>query len=378
MAKILIISPSYTHPTTAGNRKCILDYCTLLSEMGHEIYFLLISDDKLDNYAYTESQSYWGNKFFHYQSSPFRCLKRHIINRIRKHIFNYYWKIDDWCPNGICKYINNLNKKYNFDAAIVNYVYLSKIVQDINIKKVVLYTHDCFLHKSKRVGFNADFSLEPSEESKGLMRCKNILSIQENETQLFRYLSPLSNVYTVYSYFKYDELPLTGNMNLLFFSGPNVFNVNGIKHFIFNIYPHLKNEIPQIKLLVGGKICDVIKKWDLPNDIELKGEYDNQEEFYRLGDIAINPVYQGTGLKIKTFESLSYGRITIVHEHSCEGVYKKETSPLLIANTSENYIKHINTYIDIEARRKMQTKIQTYMMSFQQHVKNEFKKALEL
>ena len=28
--------------------------------------------------------------------------------------------------------------------------------------------------------------------------------------------------------------------------------------------------------------------------------------FYRQGDVAINPVYLGTGIKIKTFEALSY------------------------------------------------------------------------
>ena len=378
MAKILIISPSYTHPTTAGNRKCILDYCTLLRQMGHEIYFLLVSDDKLNNNAYISTRNYWENHFFLYQSSKIRCFKRHIINRIRKHICNYYWQIDDWCPNGISKYINNLHKIYNFDAAIVNYVYLSKIIPQLNIKKIALYTHDCFLHKSKRVGFNADFTLEPSEESKGLIRCKNILSIQENETQLFRYLSPLSNVYTVYSYFEYNELPLIGNMNLLFFSGPNVFNINGIRNFIFNIYPNLKQEFPELKLLIGGKICDIIKDWELTNDIELKGEYEDQKDFYKLGDIVINPVYQGTGLKIKTFESLSYGRITIVHTHSCEGVYRKETAPLLTANTSEDYIKYLKTYIDVEKRNKTLNEIKTYMLSFQQHVKNEFIKALEL
>ena len=121
-----------------------------------------------------------------------------------------------------------------------------------------------------------------------------------------------------------------------------------------------------------------MKEWNLPKDIELKGEYEDQKEFYKLGDIAINPVFQGTGLKIKTFESLSYGRITIVHKHSCEGVYNKETSPLLIADSSEDYINHIKTYQTLYSRENKQIDIQKYMMSFLQHVKNEFKKAIEL
>ena len=41
--KILIISSIPTHPTTAGNCNFIKKYCTLLKQMGYDIYFLHIS-----------------------------------------------------------------------------------------------------------------------------------------------------------------------------------------------------------------------------------------------------------------------------------------------------------------------------------------------
>jgi len=379
MSKILIISPSYTHPTTAGNRKCIMDYCNMLRNMGCDVYLLLVNYEF--DYLYKNeiecTAKAWGNHFFLYQTSWLHSCYKHIKNKFRKYT-NYYWGVDDWYPSGLTNYINRLHEKHHFDSVIVNYIYLSKVFCGLNIAVKALYTHDVFIHKSKRVGFKADFTLTPSEESKGLMRCNNILSIQENETQLFHYLAPRKNIYTVYSYFAINRQPLLYNSNLLFFSGSNQFNINGIKNFIYDILPIITNVYPNICLLVGGKICDVIKEWKIPKNVILKGLYDNPEEFYALGDIAINPTYQGTGLKIKTFEAMSYGKITLANEHSCEGIYQNHKSPIFITNNANDYINALKKCQTKEDRNNLQQKTLDYMMNFQNHVKSQFSKALNL
>lgn len=45
---ILVVSPIYTNPTSAGSSKCILDYCELLKNMHHNVYFLYVGK-KLPN-----------------------------------------------------------------------------------------------------------------------------------------------------------------------------------------------------------------------------------------------------------------------------------------------------------------------------------------
>ncbi len=76
-------------------------------------------------------------------------------------------------------------------------------------------------------------------------------------------------------------------------------------------------------------------------DIELAGYVDDVEKFYRKGNIAINPVYQGTGLKIKTLESISYGKITIVHPHSMSGLYENSSAPVYIGSDDITYANHL-------------------------------------
>ena len=71
------------------------------------------------------------------------------------------------------------------------------------------------------------------------------------------------------------------------------------------------------------------------------GYIDNPEDFYRIADVAINPVYQGTGLKIKTFEAISYDKITIVHPHSMDGIYDKNNAPLFASERPEKWVEFL-------------------------------------
>ena len=73
----------------------------------------------------------------------------------------------------------------------------------------------------------------------------------------------------------------------------------------------------------------------------MAGYVDDVCEFYKRGNIAINPVYQGTGLKIKTLEAISYGKIIVVHPHSVAGLYKKESVPVFVGDTNDTYANYL-------------------------------------
>ena len=77
---------------------------------------------------------------------------------------------------------------------------------------------------------------------------------------------------------------------------------------------------------------------DVPG-VQLLGFVDNPADFYAKADVAINPVYQGTGLKIKTFEAISYDKVTLVHPHSMAGVFKKDEAPLFASETPIKWVE---------------------------------------
>lgn len=367
--KVLIVSTIQSPPILAGNQKCIYDYCELLKEIGIDVYFLHIKGRKKIDESF---KKYWGDKLVIYRRNLILdVLKRGIIECLKR--ITGFNRVDDLYPIGLTHYIKKLQQRNNFDAIIINYVILSKLFTSrLNCEKII-YTHDCLSFKKQRLHVKKFWiDLTPNQEAKGLRRCDTVLSIQENESIYFKYLYPEGNIVTVYSNFKVTQQAITGNNNILFLSGKSILNVNGINYFITNVFPEILEKVPNAKLIIGGSICDVLTQIRNPN-IRLLGKIDKEDTFYKMGDIAINPVYQGTGLKIKTFEALSYGKVTIVHPHSAEGIYHAQNAPIFIGSNPQQFAQYvIDALSDITIRKDYSVKAIAYIQDLNLFVKQQY------
>lgn len=342
--KVLIISTMPTHPTDAGNRAAIMAQVHILQKMGHEVHFLFASMELSYSVDYNAMRKYWGEKLHVFTMNKILKIKRVFTDLWRKKVNHNYWKVDDHYPWGLANYVNRLNQKENFDACIIQYYRLSHLLPAITIPRKAIFTHDVFAYKDIRVGNAFYETLNAHEEAKAMQRCPTIFAIQKDEAAYFRMISPRSKVYTVYNPYQIHRAQFLNNKTLLYLASRMEFNVTGIQFFLDNVWPTLSKKIPDIKLMVGGSVCERIQSQY--NNVSLLGRVDNLEDFYSLGDIVVNPVYQGTGLKIKTFEALSFGKATIVHPHSMTGIYKSEQAPLLKASTVEEWIDVISDLIN--------------------------------
>lgn len=337
-SKILIVSCHPTHPTDAGNRAAIMSQVTLLERMGCDVHFLF-ADMSLRKNAYNELKAYWKDKLHIFNMNPLAKAYRAAMDKVRTNLCGGYWKADDHYPWGIAKYINEMNRKEQFDACIVHYYRLSRLIPEINIPRKAIFTHDVFSYKDIRTGAPFYETLNAHEEAKALQRCPNIFAIQQNEAVYYSYLSPKSVIRTVYSPYDIHE-PTTGdNKNILFLASRMSFNVTGIQWFLDHVWPVLNKKDPGMRLLVGGSVCEKIRCGY--NNVSLLGKIADLDDFYAQGNIVINPVHQGTGLKIKTFEALSYGKATVVHPHSMAGIYHESQVPLLCASSPEEWAETI-------------------------------------
>lgn len=343
--KILVISKCATHPVDEGNKKMILSYCDLLSKMGHELHFLYIKTRPFrknirKDYicSFEDTRNYWGKRLHVFRINYFQNFWNSALPHIRR-ITSGYWNVDDEYPLGLTTYVNKLQCKYNFDACLVNYVFLSKVLDGINIPKCAIFTHDHFTFKNLVTGIPKCLqSLKPNEEARGLQRAQHIFAMQDEEAVLFKALSPRSEIYVNYCNFDYVEQPIVCNYNILFLSGGNEYNLNGFKWFLDNIFPIIIDGIPSLRLIIGGSICKMLRIWNLPEQIKLYGYVNNLSAFFLQGDVAINPTYQGTGLKIKTFESISYDKVTVVHPHSTNGIYHKYEAPVFAFSEPQDWL----------------------------------------
>lgn len=371
MARILIVANFLVPPIIAGSCRCVDSYCLLLRNLGHEVYFLYSGRENDVNIE--EAKCYWGKNFLYYKYSSLlryaNYLKRKLIYWFsnRKYSVDYYYPL--W---GLGSYVNECQKKYDFDAIIVNYIWMTKLLAKVDIQHKILFSHDSFTNKSLRI-LQQIYSLSANQEAKGLQRCDAVLSIQDNESIVFNYLVPHIPIYTVYMPIPYKYSSIVGNKNILFFSGNSDINLNGIHWFINEVFSQVVLKDSEVRLLIGGGICRALNEESSQSGVELLGLVDDVDSFYQQGDIVINPVYQGTGLKIKTLEGISYGKIAIVHPHSVDGLYKHDKAPVLVAYDREEYVRFIVDAIDGRID-KQATKIrcENYIDEMNSHIVKQY------
>jgi glycosyltransferase involved in cell wall biosynthesis len=241
--------------------------------------------------------------------------------------------------------IRQLHQKHHFNAVICEYVFMSKSLTFFDDKVFkILDTHDCFTDRFKvYVDNNVTptwVSLYKDQERKALDRADLVIAVQENEKAYFK---ELSNTEVIrYSYVP-DFPPLPGRdfeKKLLYFASDSVINHKTLEWFIEACWPSILERHPSASLLIGGSICRTFASDHL--NVVLKGEVDHPEDFYRLGDVAINPERKGTGFKIKTLEALAFGLPLVSTGIGAAGVTEPFMDHILVADEAGLFIEHIN------------------------------------
>lgn len=381
--KILIVSKVATHPTTAGNRQWILAQVSTLRRLGHDVHFLYVQDipircpAKRLQHNVTSTSAFFGDHFHHFRMSLADRVRMCTMKYLRLAFCHRHRGVDDEYPFGLARVVNKIDARERFDVCIVNYYYLTRLFRHINIPKKAIATHDCMAYRNLKTQ-QKTYCLTAHAEAIAMQRCPHIFALQDVEAHYFQLLSPNSQVYTLYGHFVYHPQPVTGNKNLLFLSSDNVHNIDGIRWFAVEIWPAVKRAFADARLLIAGSIGKAVKELAAVDGVEMRGYVDDISAFYALGDVAINPVRQGTGLKIKSFEALSYDKVAIVHPHSTEGVFDKDTAPLLVARSPEEWVAtlatiwgHEDTITGIKARNK------DYLRRMSEFIDSEYVRFLE-
>jgi hypothetical protein len=276
--------------------------------------------------------------------------------------------------------LRKIQKIYNFDIVGIHYIWNSKAVNVFRDKKKILFTHDAFSYRMERTGKESInyFTTLPDEEKKALDRNDAIISIQENESNFFRFLTT-KKVYTAFCPVEEEITPFVGNKNILYLGGRYILNVEYLHNFIKFVMPRLLAEIPEIKLYIAGRICEVIDKKLLNEHIVLFGKVDNLKDFYEKGDIVINPTERGSGLNIKSIDALSFNKVLVAHPHTTEGMFSPNNLPISLASTFEEYENIILDFLKNPQKiKEKKEKIAIYMSKYNTYVYDQIKEAFSI
>ena len=364
-----------------GNSKAILAQAEILKQLGCDVDFLFIQeigfgDGQLEKAERNlrQTKEYWGNHFLYLRIGKVEKFIKNLISLFRQKFCGGHEGTYDKYPWELTSYVKKIQRERCYDICLVQYYYLTKLFKTVRFEKMACFTHDVFAYKNLIVNEKCAW-IDANQEAKAVQLCTDVLAIQEEEKNYYHTLSPQSKTYNVYSPYIFIETPFVRNHNIVFLSGNNGFNQNGLRWFIDEIFPLIRRKYEDANLIIAGGICKVIKKqYEHIDGIELLGYVEDPIELYKLGDVAINPTYQGTGLKIKTFEAISYGKATMVHPHSMAGVYNKEMAPLFSSDKPQEWLGFIETiWGQPEIIRKIKKQDELYIQSMNEYIVQEYK-----
>lgn len=168
-------------------------------------------------------------------------------------------------------------------------------------------------------------------------------------------------------------------LNILFVGVDYIPNVEGVEWFINNVIPKLQCEY-QFNI-VGYNMEKYRTKWE--NDkIKVRGTVESVVRYYEEADLVVAPIFSGGGMKVKTAEALSYGKIVLGTLESTIGYWdlasELKNVELFRCNNTEDFVKQIQYFAETEYSR---FRINAYNWSKSncslEYGKNQLKQLLE-
>lgn len=291
-----------------------------------------------------------------------RLLKNLIINKSSpdKRQRNKNVENIDFFSQAHQDYFRTVCQNLNPESIIVEYIRLAYLVQDLDKVGVqpltLIDTHDVGYQRYQKFQANGEqeIKIKEEEEKQLLSLFDVILAIQNQDKETFKRMLPEHHVIQVgYACEPKKHEPLNKlPINITYVGGPNASNKRAITHFLHKVWHKLTAKFEQrIKLNIVGRICEELTDVKIPPNVQLTGWIDEVETVYREADIVINPVYFGTGLKIKNVEALCHSKPLVTTTVGAEGLEQGINNAFLVSDYPEDMFEQISRLIESEKLR---------------------------
>lgn len=238
------------------------------------------------------------------------------------------WLQRAYCPDVLLRVLLHMDSRLPprtvyFPTYVFNTRYLPLLGPE---RLTLLDTIDVFASKAEKVcafGVADGSAISESEERSLLLRADVVIAIQRAEAKILAALVPERRV--IEAGIDFDTVPeesacftATGSQRVLMLGSANPMNVKGLQDFLSFVWPFVLRDHPDSELVVGGGVSQFVPA-NSPR-VRALGFVDSLEGPYRDCRLTINPAVAGTGLKVKTVESLAHWRPIVSWPAGVEGL----------------------------------------------------------
>ena len=139
-------------------------------------------------------------------------------------------------------------------------------------------------------------------------------------------------------------------------------NNQGILWFVENVLPHVDIEMK----IVGKGMKKLKEEAEQLRDIEVISDAPDLLPYLKEADIVILPIFSGSGMKVKTCETLMYGKNILGTNEAFEGYDVDYSKVGGLCNTSQEFIDSINDFIQNPRPRYNEYSRKVYLEKYSQ------------
>ena len=118
-----------------------------------------------------------------------------------------------------------------------------------------------------------------------------------------------------------------------------VHNFLSMKWFVDEVFVKLKQDVPDAKLHVIGRINDRDKESLNADGVNVLGYVDDLNQEYRDVACVVCPVLYGAGVKVKVIDAMAMGQLVITTGKGVEGTELENGKHLLVSDDSDELLK---------------------------------------
>lgn len=303
--RVLVVSPTPSHPQDAGNRARIHALLSALKAAGHAIHLCLLLRENPAPPALAAMREAWDELI---EVPHDRAREARSLGGINA--------LDDWIlPETEAAFAALAAREPGFDMVLVEYVFLSRAFDFFPRAIKVLDTHDVFAGRAERLAAlgleNRFFATTEAEEDRGLDRADLVLAIQAEEAEALR--GRTRAAVATLGHLPWDSRPaLTPRIapwpvTVGYLGSSNTMNTRALGRFLAAL------DLDRLDADGGEVAVAGAAARGLPErpGLRLLGPVEDADALYAECDVVANPHEGGTGLKIKTVEALARGRPVI-------------------------------------------------------------------
>ena len=260
----------------------------------------------------------------------------------------------------------------------------------------------CFFHDISADLFAKRIDDAPKWKQHYILECKNIIK-QEKVTQKYvdeKWVFNQADAERFMAHYGYapDEIIPMGapipkiseeykkivtdkedKKQMLFVCSSYYVNIDGFKWFYQNVIPNLKKKY---HIIIVGTGAQQLKSLITNEDIEILGRVESMAAYYESADVIIEPVFDGGGMKVKTIEALSFGKVIVSTSESLNGYWEKlparmKNKLVFRCDTVNDWVESCNLLMKSEVKKYNEEVFDAFAINFSQEaLQNNFEKAL--